>query len=88
MLNRVVLVGRMTRDPELRRTANGTPVASFTLAMNRNFSSQNGERQADFIPCVGIKPLKIRQNIVQKAHWLEWMDVYSPEAIRTRTGAE
>lgn len=52
MLNRVVLVGRMTRDPELRRTANGTPVASFTLAMNRNFSSQNGERQADFIPCV------------------------------------
>lgn len=52
MLNRVVLVGRMTRDPELRRTANGTPVASFTLAMNRNFSSQNGDRQADFIPCV------------------------------------
>lgn len=51
MLNRVVLVGRMTRDPELRRTANGTPVASFTLAMNRNFSSQNGERQADYSMC-------------------------------------
>jgi len=52
MLNRVVLVGRMTRDPELRRTGNGTAVTSFTLAMNRNFTSQNGERQADFIPCV------------------------------------
>ena len=52
MLNRVVLVGRMVRDPELRRTGNGTPVASFTIAMNRNFAAQNGERQADFIPCV------------------------------------
>ncbi|MBS5115445.1 MAG: single-stranded DNA-binding protein [Erysipelotrichaceae bacterium] len=52
MINRVVLVGRMTRDPELRRTQNGTPVTSFTLAMNRNFSSANGERQTDFINCV------------------------------------
>ncbi len=52
MINRVVLVGRMTRDPELRRTQTGTPVTSFTLAMNRNYSSANGERQADFINCV------------------------------------
>ena len=49
MLNRVVLGWQNDpRDPELRRTANGTPVASFTLAMNRNFSSQNGETPGRF----------------------------------------
>lgn len=50
MLNRTALVGRMTRDPELRRTGNGTAVTSFTLAVNRNFTS-NGGQEADFIPC-------------------------------------
>lgn len=52
MINRVVLVGRMTRDPELRRTPSGAAVTSFSLAINRNFSSANGERQTDFINCV------------------------------------
>ena len=52
MLNRVILVGRMVRDPELRRTGTGVAVTSFTIAMNRNFTNQQGERQADFIPCV------------------------------------
>ena len=51
MMNRVVLVGRMTRDPELRRTASGAAVTSFTLALNRNFTSADGQ-QADYIPCV------------------------------------
>ena len=51
MMNRVVLVGRMTRDPELRRTANGVAVTNFTLALNRNFNSSSGQ-QTDFIPCV------------------------------------
>ncbi|MGG0717558.1 single-stranded DNA-binding protein [Robertmurraya massiliosenegalensis] len=52
MMNRVVLVGRLTKDPELRYTPNGVPVATFTLAVNRSFSNQQGEREADFINCV------------------------------------
>ncbi len=51
-LNRTVLVGRLTRDPELRYTENGTAVANFTIAVNRPFTNQQGERDADFINCV------------------------------------
>lgn len=50
-MNNVVLVGRMTKDPELRRTNNGDCVTSFTLAVNRGYQSADGV-QADFIPCV------------------------------------
>ena len=52
MINNTVLVGRMVRDAELRYTPNNQAVATFTLAVNRNFKSQNGEREADFINCV------------------------------------
>lgn len=52
MMNRVVLVGRLTKDPELRYTPNGVAVATFTLAVNRTFTNQQGEREADFINCV------------------------------------
>jgi len=52
MINRSVLVGRLTRDPELRYTSGGAAVATFSLAVNRNFTNQNGEREADFINCV------------------------------------
>jgi single-strand DNA-binding protein len=52
MINRVVLVGRLTRDPELRYTPNGVAVANFTIAVNRPFSNQQGERDADFISIV------------------------------------
>lgn len=52
MLNRTVLVGRLTKDPDLRYTPNGVAVANFTLAVNRPFSNQQGEREADFINCV------------------------------------
>ena len=53
MINSVVLVGRLTRDVEVRKTANGTSVAQFTVACNRKFSrNENGQQQADFISCV------------------------------------
>lgn len=52
MINNVVLIGRMTRDAELRYTPNNIATASFTLAVNRNFKNQEGEREADFINCV------------------------------------
>jgi len=52
MLNHIVLMGRLTRDPELRRTPNGVAVASFSIAVDRDFSSQGGERQTDFIDIV------------------------------------
>lgn len=52
MINNVVLIGRLTKDPDMRYTPNGTAVATFTLAVNRNFTNQNGSREADFINCV------------------------------------
>ncbi|MCQ2010572.1 single-stranded DNA-binding protein [Sporolactobacillus sp. STSJ-5] len=52
MINRVVLVGRLTKDPELRYTPNGVAVTSFTIAVNRPFKKQDGEQEADFIPVV------------------------------------
>ena len=52
MINRVVLVGRLTKDPELRYTSSNIPVSKFTLAVNRTFAGPSGEREADFIQCV------------------------------------
>ena len=55
MLNYFVGMGRMTKDPELRRTGSGTSVCSFTLAVDRDFKSQNGEKETDFIEVVAWK---------------------------------
>lgn len=52
MLNKIIVMGRLTRDPELRRTPAGTAVASFSLAVERDFKGQNGERETDFIDVV------------------------------------
>lgn len=52
MLNKIILMGRLTRDPELRRTGSGTAVAGFTLAVDRDFKAQDGARETDFIDIV------------------------------------
>ncbi|MGZ7444742.1 single-stranded DNA-binding protein [Paenibacillus sp. TH7-28] len=57
MLNRVILIGRLTRDPELRYTPSGVAVTQFTIAVDRPFTSQGGEREADFIPVVTWRQL-------------------------------
>ena len=53
-MNKVILIGRLTKDPELRTIATGNATTSFTIAVNRNFTNQNGEREADFINCVAF----------------------------------
>lgn len=55
MLNKIIIMGRLTRDPELRRTQSGTAVTSFSLAVDRDFKSQNGDKETDFIEVVAWK---------------------------------
>jgi len=62
MINRVVLVGRLTKDPEFRTTPNGVEVTNFTLAINRNFTNANGEREADFINVITFRKQAVNVN--------------------------
>lgn len=57
MLNRIQLIGRLTRDPELRYVGNGHPMTQFTLAVDRDFKNAAGDREADFINCVTWRKL-------------------------------
>lgn len=57
MLNRIVLIGRLTKDVDLRFTASGKPTANFTLAVDRPYRNQQGEKEADFIPVVAWNKL-------------------------------
>ena len=66
MINRTVLVGRLTRDPELKHTANDAAVMSFTVAVNRQFTNSQGEREADFINCVIWR--KAAENFAKLVH--------------------
>lgn len=66
MINRVVLTGRLTRDLELKTTQSGLSVASFTIAVNRQFTNSNGNREADFINCVIWK--KSAENLCKYTH--------------------
>ena len=69
MINRVVLTGRLTRDPEVTVSQSNIPVAKFSLAVNRAFSNSNGEREADFINCVAFrKQAENIQQYVKKGH--------------------
>jgi single-strand DNA-binding protein len=52
MINQVILVGRLTKDPEVKITADGTPVAHVTLAVNRSYRNQNGDLETDFVQCI------------------------------------
>lgn len=61
MINRVILTGRLTKDPELRYTPSGVAVVKFTLAVNRPFTNQRGEREADFISCIAWR--KTAENV-------------------------
>lgn len=63
LINQVTLVGRMTKDPELKTTTEGTAVSQITLAVSRHFRNQNGEIEADFIPCTLWR--KAAENTVQ-----------------------
>ena len=63
MINRTVLVGRLTADPQYRVTPSGVQVATFTLAVNRTFTNQQGEREADYINCVVFR--KTAENVNQ-----------------------
>lgn len=67
MINNVVLVGRLTKDLDLKYTSNGTAVATFNVAVNRQFTNQKGERDADFINCViWRKSAEILANFTRK----------------------
>lgn len=71
MINRVVLVGRITKDVDHRVTTSGVSVVSFTLAVNRNFTSASGEREADFINCVTWRvSADFMKNYVKKGNLL------------------
>ena len=67
MINNVVLVGRLTKDADLRYTSGGQATATFNLAVNRNFTNQSGEREADFVNCViWRKPAETLANYAKK----------------------
>jgi len=57
MMNRIILIGRLTQDPELRYTPQGVPVASFSLAVDRPFKNQAGQRDTDFVDCIAWRKL-------------------------------
>ena len=86
MINRVVLVGRLTKDPVLRKTANGASVVSFTVACTRRFK-QEGQPDADFINTVAWnKTADIVSQYTHKDHWSVWKEESRHAAMMIRVG--
>ena len=87
MINRVVLVGRLTKDPELRYTPSGVPMTRFTVAVNRTFSNQSGEREADFIGCIAWrKQAENFSKLYEKRKFaLELKVVFRQVALKVKT---
>ena len=72
MLNHIVLMGRLTRDPELRRTGSGVAVASFTLAVDRDFAAQGAEKETDFVDIVAWRnTAEFVSRYFHKGSWIE-----------------
>lgn len=62
-MNKAIIIGRLTKDPEMRTTTSGTNATAFTVAVSRNFTNQNGERETDFLNCVAWR--KQAENIAK-----------------------
>ena len=98
MLNKIILMGRLTRDPELRRTQSGTAVTSFSIAVDRDFKSQNGEKETDFIDIVAWRSTaefvskyfsKGRMAVVEgRLQTREWTDKEGGKRIATEIVAD
>ena len=86
MINRVVLVGRLTRDAELRKTTNGTSVASFTLAIDNRTQDKEGNKTASFIPCTIWN--QSAENVVRFTHKGSLVGVEGRLNQRTYTNSE
>ena len=79
-MNITMLIGRLTKDPDVKKTNNGKTVATFTLAIERNYKNQAGEKEADYVPCVAWE--KTADIIGQYLHKGDLIAVYGP--IQTR----
>ena len=86
MLNHIVLMGRLTRDPELRRTGSGIAVASFTLAVDRDFASQGGEKETDFVDIVAWRSDgRVRQQVLHEGpHGCRLRPAADPQLAATK----
>ena len=90
MLNRIILMGRLVADPELRQTPNGISVASFRIAVDRNYQSRSsGERQADFISCVAWRQTgEFISRYFQKGRMIALEGSLQTRSYEDKTGAK